>query len=148
MSSSVNFGEATEHQRLACDKLAAAAFGEPLSETDFLEREEFMSRQALAKDDGVRTWCLYRNDDQSQMLATCKTVKRQLLVTNVDGFHRGKGYCIASVVTHPDYRGQGYASALLHNLAQWLDGPGDALVSMLYSNKEVVSDCYSNYDEY
>ena len=49
----VSFGEATDDQRLACDKLAAAAFGEPLSEADFLEREEFMRRQALAQDDGV-----------------------------------------------------------------------------------------------
>ena len=49
----VSFTEATDDQRLACDKLAAAAFGEPLSEADFLEREEFMRRQALAQDDGV-----------------------------------------------------------------------------------------------
>jgi len=43
MSFGVNFSEATDEQQLACNKLAAAAFGEPLSETGFLEREEFTS---------------------------------------------------------------------------------------------------------
>jgi GNAT superfamily N-acetyltransferase len=147
MSVGVNFGEATDDQRLACNKLAAAAFGEPLSEVDYLEREELMSKTALARDNGVRTWCLYHSDARSQVLATCKTVKRQLLITNVHGSHIGNGYCIASVVTHPDHRNRGYASALLYNITQWLDGPGDALASMIYSNKEAVSNCYSNNDE-
>jgi predicted GNAT family acetyltransferase len=141
------FCEAIDDQQLLCDRLAAAAFGEPLSEADYLEREKLMSKQALAQGNGVRTWCLYRSDPRFQVLASCKTIKRQLLVTNIHGAHTGNGYCIISVVTHPEHRGRGYASSLLRNVAEWLDGPGDALASMLYSNKEAVSNYYSiNYE--
>jgi GNAT superfamily N-acetyltransferase len=135
----VVFGEATDDQWLPCNMLAASAFGEPLSPAGYLKREKFMSQQTLARDDGVRTWCLFRNDDRGYVLATCKTVRRQLLVTDGGGTYEGNGYCIATVVTHPSHRGQGHASTLLHNVAQWLDGPGQAIASMIYSNKETVS---------
>jgi GNAT superfamily N-acetyltransferase len=141
------FGEAIDDQQLLCDRLAAAALWEPLSEADYLERENLMDKQVLAQDNGVRTWCLYRSDSRTQVLAASKTVKRQLLVTNIHGAHTGNGYCIISVITHPEHRGRGYASALLRNVAEWLDWPGDALASMLYSNKEAVSNCYSVNDE-
>jgi GNAT superfamily N-acetyltransferase len=132
------FSEANAGQQVECDKLAASAFGHPLSVSDFLEREEYMRRHALAQH-GVRTWCLYNNTGVCQILATCKTIKRELLVTDGFGSHQQTGYCISSVITHPDFRGRGFARMLLHNVAEWLDGPGDACVSMLYSNKEEVS---------
>jgi hypothetical protein len=70
VSSNIEFGEAADGQ------LGAQAFGEPLSEADFLEREEFMRHQALALGKGVRIWCLYRSDVRFQVLATCKIMKR------------------------------------------------------------------------
>jgi GNAT superfamily N-acetyltransferase len=135
----VSFGEATDDQLAKCEALAAAAFGQPLSEAEYVEREEFMGKQELARNAGVRTWCLYHRDGTREVLATCKSVIRELLVKDVHGSHRGPGYCIASVVTHPDHRGQGLAPVLLQNVARWLDGPGQAPASMLYSNKDQVS---------
>jgi GNAT superfamily N-acetyltransferase len=135
----VVFSEAIAEQQVECDRLAASAFGRPLSMSDFLEREEYMRRHALAQHGGVRTWCLYGNTGVCQILATCKTIRRELLVTDNHGSRKQIGYCISSVVTHPDFRGRGCARMLLHKVAEWLDGPGDACASMLYSNKEEVS---------
>jgi GNAT superfamily N-acetyltransferase len=135
----VFFGEATDDQLAQCEALAASAFAQPLSEAEYVEREDFMSKQELAEHSGVRTWCLYSDEGTRQVLAACKTVIREVLVTDHHGCHKGSGYCFASVVTHPDYRGRGLAPILLQNVARWLDGPGDASVSMLYSNKEQVS---------
>jgi GNAT superfamily N-acetyltransferase len=135
----VSFGEATNDRLVQCDELAASAFAQPLSEAEYVEREDFMSRQQLAENAGVRTWCLHYNEGTRQVLAACKTVIREILVTDLDGSHKGSGCCFSSVVTHPDHRGQGLAPILLQSVARWLDGPGNTSASMLYSNKEQVS---------
>ncbi|KAH8714074.1 hypothetical protein GQ44DRAFT_811314 [Phaeosphaeriaceae sp. PMI808] len=132
----VRFGEATESQRRQRNVLAASAFGPPLSKTDFIEREEYMANQCLAQNCGLRTWCLYRDDGSDCVLAACQTLRRELLITDSAGTRKEIGYCIASVVTQPNHRGQGLASRLLHDVAQWLDGSGEAAASMLYSNKD------------
>lgn len=132
------FEEATGDQRRQCDTLAASAFGHPLSKAEFLEREAYMSEQELARNTGIKTWCLYCGNGMGQVLAACKTIKRELLITDHRGAQRKLGYCVVSVVTHPDYRGQGLATELLRNVAQLLD-IGGAAASMLYSNKEDVS---------
>ena len=134
----VRFGEANQDQRSPCHRLGAFAFGHPLSDADFIEREDFMSDLALAREAGWRVWCVYAANEPNLVLATCKTIRRDLLVKHTERVHEKVGYCIASVVTHSDYRGLGLASFLLGGVAQWLDGPGGAAVSMLYSNKEGV----------
>jgi GNAT superfamily N-acetyltransferase len=135
----VHFKEANADEQIECDKLAASAFGHPLSMSEFLEREECMREHTLAQQGGVRTWCLYNNTGICPILATCKTIRRELIVADAHGSRQQIGYCISSVVTHPDFRGRGCARMLLHKVAEWLDGPGDACASMLYSNKEEVS---------
>ncbi|KAH7402347.1 hypothetical protein DE146DRAFT_631578 [Phaeosphaeria sp. MPI-PUGE-AT-0046c] len=130
------FQEVTADQQIKCDALAASAFGGPLSPVEFLEREKSMRKQPLAANQGVRTWCLCKRTENREILATCKTIQRELLETDGNGSRRRNGYCIAAVVTYPDFRGQGYGKMMLRSLSQWLDGPGDAFASMLYSNKE------------
>ncbi|KAK8044542.1 hypothetical protein PG993_004566 [Apiospora rasikravindrae] len=132
----VIFSEANNQQHhLQCCKLAAAAFGAPLSEQDYLEREEYLDQQPLTQHGGWRTWCLRTTTEPpGQVVSACKTIQRSLLVSEAGTVGERKGYCIASVVTHPDFRGRGLASALLEHLARWLDGPGDAYASMLYTS--------------
>jgi hypothetical protein len=138
-SNDVVFQEATPEQQIDCDALAACAFSAPLSPSEYLEREDVMRTQPLAANRGVRTWCLYRRTEDRKILATCKTIRRDLFQVDSNGSGRQIGYCIAALVTHPDLRRRGYGKMLLRNLAQWLDGPGDAFASILYSNKEDVS---------
>ncbi|KAK7931322.1 hypothetical protein PG985_002034 [Apiospora marii] len=149
----VVFGEATDQQsHLQCCQLAAAAFGAPLSEQDYLKREAYLGQQPLTRHGGWRTWCIRLTNagpPVGQVVAACTTIQRSLLVWGEGGeggdggvVGEKKGYCIASVVTHPDFRGRGLASALLERLGRWLDGPGGAAASMLYTSIENCSKFY------
>jgi GNAT superfamily N-acetyltransferase len=129
----VLFGEATAQQQHKCYTLAASAWGSYLDEDEIIAREEYLSEQPLARKDGSRTWCLYRQDDHDQILSTCKTVHRDFVVKDSESTREVKGYCVTSVYTPQLLRGHGLASNMLNNVAQWLDGPGEAAVSVLYS---------------
>ena len=118
MPPGVLFGEARNAQQLVCNKLTASAFGHPLSEADYLEWEEYMSKQALAQNGGVRHWCLYRGCESLRVLATCKTIARGVFVRDALGTREANGYCISSVATHPEHCGQGFATLLLQNFAE------------------------------
>ncbi|KAI1083058.1 hypothetical protein F5B20DRAFT_528393 [Whalleya microplaca] len=131
----VKFSNATTaEERIQCSKLASTAFGKSLSPEGYLEREEYLGQLPLTRDSGWRFWRLTRTDDPKQVLAMCKTIHRDLLVRDVHGTSKKQGYCIASVVTDPRYRGRGLAAILLKNVAEWMDGPGNAVASMLYSD--------------
>lgn len=129
----VVFGEATPEQQVQCFKLAATAFGAPLSEEDYIQREEYLGQRPLTRNKGWRIWSLSSAEDPSQVLATCKTMHRDLLVRDAEGTRTRQAYCISSVVTSSQHRGLGLASQLLKHVAEWLDGPGDAVASMLYT---------------
>lgn len=137
----VLFGEATAEQLLECYILAGRAWGSYLDEDEIIRREQHLRTQALAREGGCRTWCLYRRDDHTQVLSTCSVIRRDLLLNDTEDVNEAKGYCINSVVTALLYRGHGLASYLLQNVAQWLDGPGEAAISLLYSG---IPDFYEN----
>lgn len=125
----VVFQEASHEQRVQCCKLAASAFGSPLSEADYLEREEFLGQQSLTANGGWKFWCLYYAGEEESVLATCKTMRRPLLLRDAERCHEEQGYCVTSVVTHPEYRCCGLASLLLGYVAEWMNGP-----SMLFTS--------------
>ncbi|KAK6088010.1 hypothetical protein SCUP234_01076 [Seiridium cupressi] len=136
----VEFGEATFEQRAQCCKLAAIEFGAPLTTFDYLEREQYLGDLALTRNNGWRFWCLYLATNLEVVLATCKTIRRDIIVRDAKGVREERGYCIASVVTNPQFRGRGLASLLLEQIAAWIDGPGDAYASMLYTS---IGDFYA-----
>ncbi|KAH6618902.1 hypothetical protein C7974DRAFT_401111 [Boeremia exigua] len=127
------FGEATVDQQIACYTLASTAWGSYLDEDEVIAREKYLAAEALARDGGCRIWCLYRQDDHDQILSTCRTIRRSFLFREAGNTRQLEGCCISSVYTALLYQGHGLASYMLHNVAQWLDGPGEAFVSMLYS---------------
>lgn len=129
----VLFGEATVEQQTNCYALAAGAWGSYLDEDEVIAREKHLAEQTLARNGGCQTWCLYRQDDHSQILSTCKTIRRDFIVSGSGGNRDIRGCCVSSVYTPLLYRGHGLASQMLRNVAQWLDGPGKAAVSLLYS---------------
>lgn len=134
------FGEATPLQRIQCSKLAATAFRLPLSEADCLEHEEQNSWPPLSHNDGWRFWCLFlAADDDARVLATCKTIRRNILVRDNSETREEQAYCLASVITDPQYRQYGLATLLLNYLAEWMDGPGDGIASLLYTSIGDVS---------
>ena len=133
------FGETNQSQRVQCSKLAATSFHEPLSVADYLEREEYLAHRPLTQDGRLRYWCLALEKNPAQVLATCKTMQRDILVRDVNGSRQQQCYCIASVITDSQFRRNGLASLLLERVAKWMDGPGDATASMLYTSIGDVS---------
>lgn len=129
----VRFREAIAEQLLNCYILAGSSWESYLDEDEIIGREQHLSTQSLAREGGCRTWCLYRQDDHTQVLSTCRTTRRSFLLCDKEDIHEIKGHCVTSVVTALLYRGHGLASHLLRNVAQWLDGSGEAAVSLLYS---------------
>ncbi|KAI1205888.1 uncharacterized protein F4807DRAFT_441797 [Annulohypoxylon truncatum] len=147
---SVLFSEAvTPDTRLQCSKLSGSAFGKSLSAPQFLEREALLGTHPLAVGTRWRFWNLTLaeasagNDDDNEegakVVALCKTLHRDLLIRDERGTRREQGYCLCSVVTDDEYRGRGLASVLLGKVAEWMDGEGGAVASMLYSD---VGDFY------
>lgn len=139
----LHFREAKDEQILSCHNLAGVAFGQPLSSADFIDREKFMMRLA-SKQGGRRwwrIWCVFPVEDPSRVLASCKTIRRDILVKDSStGDVRDRlGYCISSVVVDSTHRGLGIGAYLLAGIKQWLDTEGEAALSMLYSSKQDVS---------
>ncbi|KAI1763182.1 hypothetical protein GGR53DRAFT_498444 [Hypoxylon sp. FL1150] len=137
----VVFSEATTApERVRCSTLASTAFGKSLSTAGYLEREEYLGNLPLARGGGWRVWSLTSADDPDLVLAMCKTLHRDLLIRDEDGAVRQEQcYCVCSVITDSRYRGRGLASMMLKNVAEWLDGAGNAKASILYSD---VGDFY------
>ncbi|KAI0160685.1 hypothetical protein GGR57DRAFT_519582 [Xylariaceae sp. FL1272] len=133
----VIFAEASPEQRAQCYSLVGAEFGHPLSDDDYREREIYLSERPLTVNGGCRYWCLFTELEtgHTRVVASCKTIRRQLLLANATcGTWGAVGYCIASVVADPQYRRVGLASLLLQHLVDWMDRFGGATASMLYSS--------------
>ncbi|POS74371.1 hypothetical protein DHEL01_v207236 [Diaporthe helianthi] len=136
----VAVGEATPAQQLECCKLAGTAFAAPLSQAQYVELEDYLGNLPLAVDRGRRYWCLFPTNNPNCILATCKTLHRFILVRKGTEVSENDGYCIASVITNPAYRKAGLASVLLGHVAEWMDGPGAGMASMLYTS---IGDFYA-----
>jgi GNAT superfamily N-acetyltransferase len=135
MPSKTIFAEASGAQRAQCFQLGAASFGAPLSAEQYLEREAFFDTLPLLRDGGLRVWCLLDAEDRNRVITTCKTVRRDLFIRDGPGEGRkAQGFCLASVVCDPQFRGQGFTSILLEEVAKWADGPGQAAVTFLYTS--------------
>jgi GNAT superfamily N-acetyltransferase len=132
----VVFSEASPSQKDQISKLTWAAFGVPLPEADHIEREEYLLQSPINANGGMRYWCLAiaSDDNLGKVVATCKTVHRDLLVRDKDGCREEQGYCIASVVTDPHFRKHGLQTLLLKNVADWMDRDGGATASTLYTS--------------
>lgn len=136
----VAVGEATPEQQLQCCKLAGTAFAAPLSQHQYVELEDYLGSLPLAVEGSRRYWCLFPTSDPNCILATCKTLHRFFLVKNGQAtLSQDDGYCIASVITNPDYRKSGLASVLMEHVAAWMDGEGAGTASMLYTSIGDVS---------
>jgi GNAT superfamily N-acetyltransferase len=145
LSAIITFGEATPAQRdryytlranqAAAEEIATDADkrGYYMTSTDFITQEYQYDDQPLTHNGGSRVWCIYMTAEPDKVLSACRTVRRDFLINDKDGGSHEKGYCIGSVITDKDYRRRGLASALIQRVGEWLDGPGEAAVSILYT---------------
>ncbi|KAI0833957.1 hypothetical protein F5Y06DRAFT_290161 [Hypoxylon sp. FL0890] len=119
----VFFEATTPEDRMRGSRLSKPLFGKSLSEESYLEREDYLANLPLPA----------LADNPEHVLAMCKTLHRDLLIRDGAGLREEQGFCVRSVITDSRYRGRGLATALMRNLAEWLDGPGGAAASIMFS---------------
>ncbi len=131
-TSDVVFAEATPEQRVLSWQLNAVAWAAPLSIDDYILREHHLSQQDLSKDGNHQYWALYLKDKPDQIVASCETIRKPLLIAQDGKSRKGYGYGIASVYTNPGYRRKGMAALMLCSLQEEVDKHSDC--SILYSD--------------
>ncbi|KOS22946.1 Lysine acetyltransferase [Escovopsis weberi] len=125
-------------------------WGRGLTHQSYLDREAYILDIPMSKNGGLTNWILTttaagpRDGPVSEaiprpILASCETLKRQVMLRGEDGVVRDVwGYGIASVFTFKELRGRGYASrmmAMLHDhLFKLHRESGDSPCSVLYSD--------------
>lgn len=126
-------------QEFSCCELAVAAFAPEIPASVFAEHGEALSKHPLARNQGIRYWCISLANDPMSVIAMCGTIRRPLLVRDSESMREEDGYCVFMVATHAQYRRLGLAKMLMKRVAEWLDGPGSAAASMLYTSIGDVS---------
>jgi hypothetical protein len=129
----VVFSEAFAEQLTTVWTLNAEAWADPLSIEDHVKREKILSHQP-ASGDLWKTWVLTPKSDPTEIVASVETFEKSVFVSDGTGSRMEKGYGIASVFTNPKYRGNRMANVLLDKLKEWLDGPAEGWISVLYSD--------------
>ncbi|CCC07751.1 unnamed protein product [Sordaria macrospora k-hell] len=134
------FCEATPEQRELAWKLNGVAWARPVSIETYVAREIHLSEQELTKDGNCKYWVLYLKGYPRQIIASCETTRKEVLISENGVSRGGYGYGIASVYTNPDYRRQGMAATLLRHVQEAMDRDSD--LSVLYS--DIGRQYYSN----
>jgi ribosomal protein S18 acetylase RimI-like enzyme len=136
---SIVFGEGSPDQQVPWCEVAAAAFAPQVPASVFVEHGDALSQHPLARNKGIRYWCISLVDDPASVISMCGTIRRPLLVRDSESTREEDGYCVFMVATHTQYRRLGLAKMLMIQVAEWLDGPGGAAASMLYTSVGDVS---------
>jgi GNAT superfamily N-acetyltransferase len=131
-SSDTVFCEATPEQRQIAWELNGACWAAPMPLDAYLERETVLSEQDLSKDGGCRYWVLYLKGYPRQVIASCETTRKTVLLSENGVSREGHGYAIACVYTNPAYRRQGMAAFMLRRVQEQMDKDSDC--SVLYSD--------------
>ena len=122
--------------------LSFLAWGDALSLPQYLEESMFMTTIPLAKDDGMRVWMLTDrtlSPDYRPILCSCETFRKRAFVTDKQGQCSERIiYGIASVFCKPKYRGRGFGTRLMRELAaflpHWQDESRRCIGNVLYSD--------------
>ncbi|KAK3954853.1 hypothetical protein QBC32DRAFT_71560 [Pseudoneurospora amorphoporcata] len=140
MAADTDFCEATPEQRELAWKLNGAVWARPMSIETYVAREIHLSEQELTKNGSCKYWVLHPKGCPRQIIASCETTRKKVLISENGVSREGYGYGIASVYTNPDYRRQGMAATLLRHVQEVMDRDSD--LSVLYS--DIGRQYYSN----
>ncbi|KAF2157264.1 hypothetical protein K461DRAFT_218985 [Myriangium duriaei CBS 260.36] len=109
----------------------------PLNPEVYLRREDLLAEQQLTRRGGLLGWILAvdRADGSREQLCACETLRKRALVATANSDHVDQVICygVASVYCPPANRAKGYPSAMLAQLAKWMEADGKAAFSVLYS---------------
>jgi len=122
--SDVVFDEATPEQRKRTWEDNGIVWARPLSLENYIAREAALTETPLCRDGNCHYWILYRRDDPLDIISSCETPRKKMLVRR--GRSGGRvdeveAYSVGSVHTHPRYRARGMAGYLLGKVQEFLD---------------------------
>ncbi|KAJ4367400.1 hypothetical protein N0V83_006982 [Neocucurbitaria cava] len=112
----------------------------------YIKESQRLATAPLARDGGLTTWILVdgnRPADQREILSSCETFRKRALTSDVEGnVVENIVHGVASVFCPEEYRGHGYGSRMMRELAKVLsswqtggDGGGKRCIgSILYSD--------------
>jgi GNAT superfamily N-acetyltransferase len=144
-SSSISLLPATRLEQYQCAYINSHSWKGPLSVAQYLAREAFLERQLLTRDGKITYWILtdtsmpVGQDGARPILASCETLQKVGYVANDGSIKQVLTHGIASVFCRHEYRGRGYASRMMNELATtletWQQSKGSrASFSMLWSD--------------
>jgi GNAT superfamily N-acetyltransferase len=122
-SPSLHLTHPTEEEKLETWTLNFSSWGGALSQQDYLEREEYLTKAPLARDGGVTHWILVDKElppNRRPILASCETLYKRALISRNGTLTEVVSHGIGSVFCDPEYRGRGYASRMMRELGEKL----------------------------
>lgn len=133
-ASDVEFGKATDEQRQIVYELWTQGWEVPMSMEDDVEREKYLAQLELNHDSRTQHWVLYLKGYPRQVIASCQSTRRPVLVSDGSGrpARKGHAYSVCRVYTSSPYRRQGMAAYLLCRLQVQMDLDSDC--SVLFSD--------------
>jgi GNAT superfamily N-acetyltransferase len=141
-SRDLHLSHPTDGECLSISKLTWLAWGDALSLPLYLEESEYLTSVPLARDGGMTSWILVDRNlppDQRPILCSCETFrKRAMIGGKEDSVTEMIIHGVASVFCNPTYRGRGYASRMMMELADvlrtWQAEENECIGSVLYSD--------------
>jgi GNAT superfamily N-acetyltransferase len=133
----------TPEENIETWTLNSVNWGTSLSTPDYLEREAYLTTIPLAKNGGITHWILVDRNlppNLRPILASCETLRKPVLVSCNGVVTEEITHGIGSVFSQPKFRGRGYASRMLKELAPALkdwrvdEKSGKCSFSVLYSD--------------
>ena len=132
----------TAGEFLSIWKLSWLEWGDALSLPLYLEESAYLTSIPLAKDGGMTLWILVDKNlppDQRPILCSCETFRKRSLIGDTEGnVTEMTIHSVASVFCNPTYRGRGYASRIMRELAEmlrnWQVEERRCIGSVLYSD--------------
>ncbi|OAX83302.1 hypothetical protein ACJ72_02335 [Emergomyces africanus] len=124
LSPALHLDHPTDAENTAIWTLTSNEWKDALPVDIYLEESPYLMTVPLAKDGGMTQWVLVDKNlpqDERPLLASCETFRKRSWVSDKQGnVSQHITHGVASVYCDPRYRGRGYASRLMNELAKVL----------------------------
>ncbi|KAL5330322.1 hypothetical protein ACEPPN_003849 [Leptodophora sp. 'Broadleaf-Isolate-01'] len=110
----------TPEEKLETWNLNSVNWGTALPLPDYIERERYLTTVPMAENGGITHWVLVDRDlppNERPILASCESLRKPVLVSKGGVITEGITHGVGSVFSQPKFRGMGYASRMLKELA-------------------------------
>ncbi|RPA74233.1 hypothetical protein BJ508DRAFT_39504 [Ascobolus immersus RN42] len=134
--------EASEQELLQCWHRNSKEWRGKLPLDDYIARDQYLRMLPLTRNGGIRHWILSTTpnpssgSDTAPFYGACETIEKKAVVKENGTVRDVKSWGICSVFVAEEYRGKGYAGAMMKALGEVIDkmGVDEDGFSVLYSD--------------